>query len=540
MTDNKKQNENPQIEEVKKESAAKSSAKDSVVEESGVKFSDFNFKADLQKAINQAGYDKPTPVQEQSIPIILKGNDLISQAQTGTGKTAAFGLPIIEMMNGEDGVEMLVIVPTRELAMQVADELWKFTRLLNYKTTSVFGGSSYGRQIKFIGGSSIVVATPGRLLDLLEKDAVNIAPKFVVLDEADEMLNMGFITDIRKIFNLISSERQTLMFSATMPDQIKKLAQDILNSPKEVKITPKNMSNDNIEQFFYIVSEDKRKDALVRLLEVNKPEKAIIFCRTKIQTEKVNKFLKGEGFKALALHGDIEQRNRQKIIKEFKMKGAHILVATDVAARGLDIKNVSHVFNFSVPQDTEPYVHRIGRTGRAGAKGEAHTFVASDEIELLKNIQQTVKGNLSASEIPSSKKLQEEEFKKSIDKILKQEITKEGNKLIASLISENGGEEGLLEKVISFMAQPDNSSTANMSLSAKDAQKQVDEFQKGRKGGSGRRSFGGRPRSSGGSRSFGGNRSGGNGGGRKFSGGKPGGQKNHGSKGRPEKNYNWR
>jgi len=524
MTDNK-QNEKPQEEEVKKE----------VV--STMKFTDFKFKQELQKAIDQAKYKTPSPVQEQSIPIILAGHDLISQAQTGTGKTAAFGLPIIEMMNGKDGVEMLVIVPTRELAIQVSDELFKFSRLLNYKTTSVFGGSSYGRQIKFISGASIVVATPGRLLDLLEKDAVNIAPKYVVLDEADEMLNMGFIHDIRKIFNLISPDRQTLMFSATMPDQIKKLAQDILNNPKEVKITAKTVSSENIEQFFYIVNEEKRKDALTALLDVKKPEKTIIFCRTKIQTEKVNTMLKARGYKSLALHGDIEQRKRQDITKKFKSRDYHILVATDVAARGLDIKNVAYVFNYHIPGDAEPYVHRIGRTGRAGAKGEAHTFITADEVGALKEIQGIVKSKMIAAEIPSSASLQEEEVKKTMQSILSQEITKEGNKLIASLISENGGEEGLLEKVISYIAKPENSSSnGDIALSAKDAQAKFDNYVKRGKGGSGgaRRSFGGRGGNRGGGRSFGGSRSGG--GARSKGGSSTKGFR----KPREEKNYNWR
>ena len=461
-----------------------------------VKFSEFNFKEDLQKAIDQAGYKTPSPVQEKSIPIILKGKDLISQAQTGTGKTAAFGLPVIDMMTGKDGVELLVVVPTRELAMQVSDELWKFTRLLGYKTTAVFGGSSYKRQVEFIKNASILVATPGRLLDLLEKKAIDISPKYVVLDEADEMLNMGFIDDIKKIFKFLPEKRQTLLFSATMPEQIKKLAHEILNKPEEVKITPKNVSNENIDQFFYVLSEEKRNEALIRLLEITKPKKAIIFCRTKVQTEKVNQFLLKEGFKSLALHGDIEQWNRQKITKEFKSRNSHILVATDVAARGLDIKNVSHVFNYSVPQDPEPYVHRIGRTGRAGEKGEAHTFVIDSEIEFLKNIQEKVKGNLSAAEIPSSKKIQEEEFRKNVDKIVNQKVTKEGNKMISALIAANGGEEGLLEKIVSFLAKPEHSEKANISMSAREAQEKVDDFRKVKKS-SGRRSFSNRGKGAG-------------------------------------------
>jgi ATP-dependent RNA helicase DeaD len=260
-----------------------------------MKFTEFKFKKQLQEAIDKASFVEASPVQEKSIPMILEGKDLISQAQTGTGKTAAFGLPIIEMMKGSFGVEMLVIVPTRELAIQVADELFRFSRNLKIKTTAVYGGSPYRRQIEHINTAGIVVATPGRLLDLLSSGKVSIKPKFVVLDEADEMLNMGFIEDIKKIFSYIPEERQTLLFSATMPDAIKRLSRDILDNPEEVRLTPANVTNDNIEQYFYVVSEAERKDALVRLLDTKNPTKSIVFCRTKREVDKIDKYLQSLG-----------------------------------------------------------------------------------------------------------------------------------------------------------------------------------------------------------------------------------------------------
>ena len=260
-----------------------------------MKFTKFKFKEQLQEAIEKAAFVEASPIQEKAIPVVLDGKDLIAQAQTGTGKTAAFGLPIIEMMKGNTGVEMLVVVPTRELAIQVADELFRFSRFLKIKTAAVYGGSPYRRQIEHINTAGIVVATPGRLLDLLASKKISIKPRFVVLDEADEMLNMGFIEDIKKIFSYISGDRQTLLFSATMPEAIKRLSRDILNNPEEVKLTPANITNDNIEQVFYVVSESERKDALVRLLDTKNPKKSIVFCRTKREVDKIDKYLQSLG-----------------------------------------------------------------------------------------------------------------------------------------------------------------------------------------------------------------------------------------------------
>ena len=444
-------------------------------QEEGKKFEDFNLKPEILTAIKKMGFENASKVQELSIPIILEGYDLISQAQTGTGKTAAFGLPVIDMMSGEKG-ETLVIVPTRELATQVSDELKKFSKNLNYKTATIFGGTAYGKQIKDVKGANIVVATPGRLIDLLEKGSIKIAPKFVILDEADEMLNMGFIQDIEKIFKFIPEERQTLMFSATMSKNVKKLALTILENPKEVKVTNKEVSNKNIEQFFYLIESQHKKEALLQLLRNKAKGKTIIFCRTKAQTDKLNSFLNENKISSLALHGDIEQRKRSRIIDAFKKRGTDILVATDVAARGIDVKNLNQVVNFDIPLDPEPYVHRIGRTGRAGETGVAHTFVALNELNLLKNIQEVVNSKITPAEIRKSEEVEKEKKAKFLDEILSQKTNKKVKEFTEELLekTEEAGE--LIEQLVAYILKKNKTDDKNFSATKEEAQKAFDEF----------------------------------------------------------------
>ena len=366
-----------------------------------MKFEEFNLKSELNQAINKAGFTEPSPVQEQAIPIVLDGHDIIAQAQTGTGKTAAFGLPVLNQMVCNGQVETLVIVPTRELAMQVSDELFKFGKFLNIKTATVYGGTSYSRQIKHVENASIIVATPGRLLDLLKNNQIKISPKWVVLDEADEMLDMGFLEDIKNIFKFIPDERQTLLFSATMPAPIKKLAESILNSPKLVAIAKKDITNTKITQSYYVVEEYERDDALMRLFDFKNPTKSIVFCKMKRDVDRLATYLVSQGFSAKGLHGDMEQRQREEVIRSFKADKIEVLVATDVAARGLDVNNVSHVFNYQLPFDAEPYVHRIGRTGRGGKSGVAVSIVSPAEFRSLKKIQQTIGAQMEAKIVPT-------------------------------------------------------------------------------------------------------------------------------------------
>ncbi len=399
-------------------------------------FSDFNFKKEIFKAIESAGFKEPSPVQKEAIPLVLAGHDLVAQAHTGTGKTAAFGLPILNMLELDGSVEAVVIVPTRELAMQVSDEIFKFGKYLGINTATVYGGSSYQRQLKFIENSSVVVATPGRLLDLLSSGKINISPKFMVLDEADEMLDMGFLDDIKEIFSLIDGTRQTLMFSATMPPQIKELAKTILYRPQFVSITKRETTNANIKQNFYVVEEWERTDALIRLLDFKDPTKSIIFCRTKKEVDELSTKLTSKGYSAKGLHGDMEQRQREEVIKAFKRGSLDTLVATDVAARGLDVSDVSHVFNYHIPYDSESYVHRIGRTGRAGRDGMAISIVTPAEFKSLQKIQKDVGSSLESKVIPTINDVQVKKRSSLLDTLKNQKITNLAIELIDELKSE--------------------------------------------------------------------------------------------------------
>ncbi len=396
-------------------------------------FEDFNFKAPLARAIKDAGFSEPSPVQQEAIPIVLKGSDIVAQAQTGTGKTAAFGLPIINMMEHNGEVEMVVIVPTRELATQVSDELFRFARNFKTSTATVYGGSSYSRQIKHINNAGIVVATPGRFLDLLNKGEISINPKYVVLDEADEMLDMGFLEDIKEIFTFFPSSRQTLLFSATMPKPIKMLAETILYRPEFVTITKTNTTNENIKQLYYVVEERERDDALIRLMDYKNPDKCIVFCRTKKEVDRLADYLMAQGQSAKGLHGDIEQRQREEIIRGFKRGSFETLIATDVAARGLDVRDVTHVFNYHIPFDSESYVHRIGRTGRAGRDGMAISIVTPREFNSLKKIQKDVGSKLESKVIPTIQDVQMQQKDTMIENLKKQEITGIARELVEKL-----------------------------------------------------------------------------------------------------------
>jgi ATP-dependent RNA helicase DeaD len=398
-------------------------------------FKEFNLKPQLQKAIEVAGFKEPSPIQELAIPLILTGNDVVGQAHTGTGKTAAFGLPILEKLQLNGEVEGLIIVPTRELATQVSDEIFRFGKFLGINTATIYGGSSYSRQLKHIQKASVIVATPGRLLDLLRGAKIDIAPKFVVLDEADEMLDMGFLEDIKEIFTFMPSNRQTLLFSATMPPAIKELANRILNKPEFITITKNEITNSKIKQSFYVVEESERDDALVRLLDYKDPDKAIVFCRTKSEVDRVTTMLISIGYIAKGLHGDMEQRQREETIRAFK-KNLEILVATDVASRGLDVSNVTHVFNYHIPFDSESYVHRIGRTARAGKEGMAISIVTPSEFKSLLKIQKSVGSKLIAKEIPTIDDIRGKKDNELIAKIENSTITQSSIDLIEQLKEE--------------------------------------------------------------------------------------------------------
>jgi len=398
-----------------------------------MKFKDFNLKDTIQASVEEAGFKEPSPVQKDGIPLILEGHDIVAQAQTGTGKTAAFGLPIMSMMKADGSVEGLVIVPTRELAMQVSDELYRFGKLSGLKTATVYGGTAYGRQIDRIKQASIVVATPGRLQDLLKSKKIKINPSFVVLDEADEMLDMGFLDEIKNIFTFLPKERQTLLFSATMPNAIRKLAEQVLKSPKTVSITKSEKTNTKITQLYYVVQERERDDALVRLIDYKNPTKCIIFCRMKKEVDRLVAHMTAQGFKVSGLHGDMEQKQREVTIRAFKQGGIDIFIATDVAARGLDVNDVTHVFNYHIPFDSESYVHRIGRTGRAGKTGEAITLVSPNELRTIKRIEKDVGTKLVTQVIPTRMEVQNNRSDELISKIAQTKVTEKAIELVKTL-----------------------------------------------------------------------------------------------------------
>jgi ATP-dependent RNA helicase DeaD len=336
-------------------------------------------------------------------------------------------------------VQILVITPTRELATQVSDELFSLGKNSGVRTVTIYGGSSYSRQLGLIQkGASVVVATPGRMLDLLKNGRLpGFAPSIVILDEADEMLDMGFLEDIETIFSFMPEQRQTLLFSATMPEPIKRLAQRILKDPKYVSVTPKDhTTNEDIDQQYYVINEYERDHAMVRILDATDPEKAIVFCRTKKEVDRLSNLLSAVGYNAKCLHGDMEQNSRETVIKGFRASQFDILVATDVAARGLNVTDISHVFNFHMPFDPESYVHRIGRTGRAGKKGTAITLVTPNEYHSMQRIAKKVGSNLDHKLVPTIGDVNQRRLKKIADKIISAPINDDAQSLL-NILEEN-------------------------------------------------------------------------------------------------------
>nr|WP_205093621.1 DEAD/DEAH box helicase [Thalassobacillus pellis] len=367
------------------------------------------------------GFEETTPIQSETIPLALQGRDVIGQAQTGTGKTAAFGIPMIEKIDQDrNDIQGLVVAPTRELAIQVAEEINRLGKFKGVRALPIYGGQHMDRQIRALKDQNqIVVATPGRLLDHIRRRTIKLANVHTaVLDEADEMLNMGFIDDIKDILKAIPEQRQTLLFSATMPKAIRDIASTLMKKPEEVKVKAKEMTVENIEQFFVEVHEKQKFDTLTRLLDIQAPALAIVFGRTKRRVDELTDGLQTRGFRAEGIHGDLTQGKRMSVLNKFKQGRVEILVATDVAARGLDISEVSHVYNFDIPQDPESYVHRIGRTGRAGRTGKAVSFVTPREKAQLHLIEKLTKKKLQRLAVPSTDEAQRGQQQVAVDKLL--------------------------------------------------------------------------------------------------------------------------
>jgi ATP-dependent RNA helicase DeaD len=368
-------------------------------------FSELNISASTLKSVKRMGFEEATPIQEGTIKFGLEGRDIIGQAQTGTGKTAAFGIPLIEKIDPKiTTIQGLIIAPTRELAIQVSEEIYRIGQDKRVKILSVYGGQEIGRQIRALKNNPhIIVGTPGRILDHINRRTLKLDNvQTLILDEADEMLNMGFIEDINTIMESCPAERQTLLFSATMPKPIQKIAEKFMKNPEIVKIQSKEMTVENIEQFYVKSHEREKFDILSRVINVHQPELAIIFGRTKRRVDELAHALSIRGYIAEGIHGDLSQSKRMSVLKQFKENKIDILVATDVAARGLDITGVTHVYNYDIPQDPESYVHRIGRTGRAGKSGVAVTFVTPREMGYLRIVEETTKKRMSPLRPPSS------------------------------------------------------------------------------------------------------------------------------------------
>lgn len=374
-------------------------------------FADFEISDQVKRAIKDMGFEEPSPIQEKAIPAILSGGDVIGQAQTGTGKTAAFGIPVVDKVTEERFIQALILTPTRELAIQVAGELQKLSTHKRIRTLPIYGGQSIGHQIKALKqGVQIVIGTPGRMLDHLRRGTLQLnSVHTVVLDEADEMLDMGFVEDIESILKEVKDMRQTLLFSATMPPAIRKLSRKYMDNPATVTINKGEVTAPLINQVYYKVLERNKVDSLCRIIDSDDVDLGILFCRTKKGVAELTEALQARGYLADGLHGDLTQSQRDIVMKKFRDASIEFLIATDVAARGIDVENVSHVINFDIPQDPESYVHRIGRTGRAGRTGAAVTLVTPREMKHLRSIEKEIKMHIPSKSVPTIEEVVEKQ-----------------------------------------------------------------------------------------------------------------------------------
>ncbi len=408
------------------------------------KFENLGLSENVLKAIAKKGFEEPTPIQEKVIPILLKGNiDIVGQAETGTGKTAAFGLPLIERLDEKSkNIQTLILTPTRELAIQISEELNSLKGKKRLKILPVYGGQSIElqfRQLKY--GVDIVVGTPGRILDHIRRGTINFKEvSYVVLDEADEMLNMGFIEDVDEILKHTKQDKRMMLFSATMPNEILRIAKKHMGEYELIKTQTQHLTTDLTEQIYFEVSNSDKFESLCRIIDIQKEIYALIFCRTKVDVDTLANKLSDRGYDTLALHGDMSQNMRERVLNKFKHRKSNILVATDVAARGIDIENLTHVINYSIPQDVESYIHRIGRTGRAGKEGIAITFVTPNEYRRLVYMARSAKINIKKQEIPkvgdiiSTKILR---IQSEIDHIIESDEQKDFEYIARMLINEH-------------------------------------------------------------------------------------------------------
>lgn len=393
-------------------------------------FSTLGIRHDIVNAITELGFENPTPIQEQSIPVLLSGsNDFVGLAQTGTGKTAAFGLPLLELLDFEENYpQALILCPTRELCLQITSDINNYAKnMKNVHVVAVYGGANISDQLRQIKrGVQIVVATPGRMLDIINRKAIDFTQvQFVVLDEADEMLNMGFQEDIDSILSTTPDDKKTWLFSATMPSEVRRIAKKYMTDPFELTMGTKNTGNVNIEHEYYIVRARDKYAAFKRIVDFNPKIFGIVFCRTKIETQEIAEALIKDGYNADALHGDLSQQQRDKVMKRYRDRGLQLLIATDVAARGIDVNDVTHVINYSLPDEIENYTHRSGRTGRAGKTGISIAIINSKELGKIRQIERTIGKQFTKAEIPNGFDVCEKQLFALVNKVHNVEVNEE-------------------------------------------------------------------------------------------------------------------
>ncbi|WP_337484417.1 DEAD/DEAH box helicase, partial [Porcipelethomonas sp.] len=425
-----------------------------------MQFKELGLSEELLSAVKSMGFDEMTEIQEKSIPVIMKGLDIIGRSNTGTGKTAAFGIPVIEkiLQNDSDFIQTLILCPTRELAQQACEEIKKFSKYKNWvKPLAIFGGVSIDKQIyQLKRGVNIIIGTPGRIIDHINRHTLKLQNlKTIVLDEADEMLQMGFREDIENILQYIPKERQTILFSATMPPEILAITHKYQNNPILIKTNTKSKTVESIEQYYYIVPMGKKFDALDLLLIKNQPKSSMIFCNTKKMVDELTNIMVSKGYKAAGIHGDMKQLQRTSVMNSFKSGKTSILVATDVAARGIDVNGIDAVFNFDLPQDNEYYIHRIGRTGRAGKSGTAYTLVCNrKQVSDLNMIAKNTKSVIKESELPNKSELVDieiENYEKFISHLADKKIYKESYDLINSLLEKGWTYENISVYLLNYL-----------------------------------------------------------------------------------------
>lgn len=413
-------------------------------------FEELGLNSETLALLKKKGFEEPTPIQAQAIPVLLKGDqDIVGQSQTGTGKTAAFGLPILEIMDrSSKDVQALILTPTRELAIQVAEEISSFKGKGSFKIIPIYGGQSIDRQFNQLKKNvGIIVGTPGRVMDHLRRKTLKLdSLTHFVLDEADEMLDMGFLDDVKEIMRQTNDTKRTVLFSATMPSAILRLIKNELNDYKMIKITQDTLTVSQTNQIYFEVSRNNKFDALCRIIDIEKEFYSIVFCRTKMDVDTVTSQLQQRGYDADGLHGDMSQVSREKILNKFKKRVNTILIATDVAARGIDVQDLTHVINYALPQDSKSYIHRIGRTGRAGKEGNAITFVTPDEYRKLQYIKRSTNTDIKKGNLPKVKDLRETKKRRvfeTLTTIMSETPKEEFIEMAQMLLNQNSPEDSL-------------------------------------------------------------------------------------------------